>query len=374
MAKFEASVAYMKFYSCPTCAARIFFENLQCLQCGSLLAYDPAQRTMVKLDDDQPSQVCGNREGLQCNWLVDAAQDVPVIAAQEPSTDETTHQQPLVLCACCAYTRTIPPQTDAENRLSLFKLEQAKRYLFYSLLELQLPTPARTTDPDKGLAFDFLVQQPGQAAVMTGHADGVITINASEADDAQREQRRVVLNEPYRTVLGHLRHEVGHFYWDTLVANSEFLQPFRELFGDEQVDYQAALRAHYARSDTNQWRDEYISYYASAHPWEDWAESWAHYLHIFDALDTAHAWRIGLLDMAEAEDHAPEFDSLVGLSDSAFRETLIKKWLPLSQYLNASCRSLGEPDAYPFVMPARVIDKLAFIHRLIAHTAASAND
>lgn len=355
----------MKFYSCPTCAARIFFENLQCLQCDTWLAYDPTQRTMVKLGESQRGQACGNRETLQCNWLVDARQPVPITPALESVTESA--EQPAMLCASCAYTRTIPSQAESENRLPLLKLEQAKRYLFYSLFELGLPIPARTTDPDKGLAFDFLVQQPGQAAVMTGHADGVITINASEADDAQREQRRVVLNEPYRTVLGHLRHEVGHFYWDTLVADSASLVQFRELFGDERVDYEAALRAHYARTDTNQWRDEFISYYASAHPWEDWAESWAHYLHIFDALDTAQAWRVGLLE--QDANQASGFTGLKGLSEAAFRDALIQKWLPLSQYLNATCRSLGEADAYPFTMPPRVVDKLSFIHQLITHTA-----
>jgi len=204
---------------------------------------------------------------------------------------------------------------------------------------------------------------PGHAPITTGHASGVITINAAEADDAKREQKRVLLNEPYRTVLGHLRHEIGHYYWDLLVSNTPYLESFRRLFGDERIDYAQSLQTHYETADQRNWQGRYISHYASSHPWEDWAETWAHYLHIGDAMETAAAWGVLLADHAQS----------ISMSDfwgDEFRERLVKDWLPLSQYLNAACRSLGEPDAYPFILPDMVLDKLSFVHEVIRSAAS----
>jgi hypothetical protein len=346
----------MKLFKCPRCEARIFFENLRCLGCGCPLGYQPQQQRFDDLDSPETAQhwqVCSNRDQLGCNWVV--AMVLPVVEGSSAS-----------LCDCCRFTRTIPSLDDVVGHSAWRNLENAKRYLFYSLLALQLPLPDRAQQPQTGLTFEFLAELSQQERVLTGHADGVITINIAEADTLVREQRRLALHEPYRTLLGHLRHEIGHFYWDQLVVNSGHLQPFRELFGDDRSDYAAALQQHYQQNDDGAWRGAFISRYASAHPWEDWAECWAHYLHITDALDTAHAWQIN---------GAGPATSLLPIdlnsTEQSFKEQLSTQWLPLAQYLNAACRSLGEVDAYPFVITPNVADKLAFIHQVIA-TAKSA--
>ncbi|MGE0116141.1 MAG: putative zinc-binding metallopeptidase [Steroidobacteraceae bacterium] len=343
----------MKFYACPKCEGRIYFENLMCLQCGAQLGYLPSQRCMADVSESSRAagfSVCANRSALLCNWLVEV-------------TDTAAAPEPALLCVSCQHTRTIPPQDAPPHQSALQKLEQAKRYLFYSLIGLNLPIPRCNSDSERGLVFDFLVQLPGHAPITTGHASGVITINAAEADDAKREQKRVLLNEPYRTVLGHLRHEIGHYYWDLLVSNTPYLESFRRLFGDERIDYAQSLQTHYETADQRNWQGRYISHYASSHPWEDWAETWAHYLHIGDAMETAAAWGVLLADHAQS----------ISMSDfwgDEFRERLVKDWLPLSQYLNAACRSLGEPDAYPFILPDMVLDKLSFVHEVIRSAAS----
>ena len=130
--------------------------------------------------------------------------------------------------------------------------------------------------------------------VKTGHENGVITVNIAEADEDEREHRRLAMHEPYRTLVGHLRHESGHFYWDRLIANSPNLIQFRELFGDETLDYEVALEAHYKQGPPAEWSERNVTAYASSHPWEDWAETWAHYLHIMDTLETAASFGVGI--------------------------------------------------------------------------------
>jgi hypothetical protein len=316
-----------------------------------MLGYVPADNVMLAVDPLASTRFrpCANRSSLLCNWLMDTAQ--PNVA----STSST-------LCDSCRYTQKIPPLDSVASQQALRIMEQAKRYLFYSLYALRLPIPDRVAQPDTGLAFEFLCQLPNEPKVLTGHHNGVITVNIAEADDAKREQRRVSLHESYRTVLGHLRHEIGHFYWDQLLASGELLGEFRRLFGDERQDYAAALQRHYQSQDSGAWTTQHISYYASAHPWEDWAETWAHYLHITDALDTAASWGITLVfDGQQLSPAALHVD----MAATEFCVRLINEWLPLSQYLNAACRSLGEADAYPFVLPPAVVDKLGFVHRLL---------
>lgn len=348
----------MKAYQCPSCNHRVFFENVSCVVCGSELGYIAAEDHMVVLttapapEAQAPVtgwQACANRQSIACNWLV-------------PMASQPTSAQP-TLCDCCRYTSTVPKLDDVTNQQAWYRLEQAKRYLFYSLYALKLPIPDRVQQPDSGLSFEFLAELPQQQKVMTGHADGVITINIAEADDVRREQHRISLHEPYRTLLGHLRHEIGHFYWQQLLApNGEQLEKFRQLFGDERSDYAIALQRHYQSHDDGSWRANYISRYASSHPWEDWAETWAHYLHIGDALDTAAHWQVGI-DVATANIKPTRLAKTA--TDLEFKDMLIAQWLPLSLYLNAACRSLGEPDAYPFILSAPVIDKLVFIHTVI---------
>ena len=238
----------MRSFSCPTCQHLVFFENFGCLNCGTELGYSRTDRAMVAA-----STRCANATLADCNWVLDNGP----------------------LCGCCAMTRTRPADSDPAGLAAFARTEAAKRRLVFQLDELGLPTD--------GMRFDLLssTEQP----VTTGHADGVVTIDLAEGDDPHREALRVQLAEPYRTLLGHLRHEIGHWYWTVLVQGEP--EPFRALFGDERADYAAALERHYGGSPPAGWEETAVSTCATAHPWEDWAETFAHYLHIRDTLESA---------------------------------------------------------------------------------------
>jgi hypothetical protein len=251
------------------------------------------------------------------------------------------------------------------NKQAWFRLEVAKRRVIYSLLQLRLPLRSRTQDPQHGLAFEFLAGTPAEP-VVTGHADGVITLDIAEADDAQREKLRTQLRERYRTVLGHFRHEIGHYYWEQLVRHSAWLHPFREHFGDEREDYQAALQAHYGAGPAPGWEQRYVSAYASAHPWEDWAETWAHYLHMVDTLETAAASGISLQPPRRDE---PTLEAATAPHPQAPFDRLVADWYPLTYVLNNLNRGMGLPDAYPFVLSGPAVDKLRFVHAVVSSAA-----
>lgn len=213
-----------------------------------------------------------------------------------------------------------------------------------------------------GIAFEFLEETSDSPQVMTGHDHGLITLNIAEADDARREAMRAEMHEPYRTLLGHFRHEIGHYYFDLLVADTHWNAPFRAMFGDERADYGESLARHYRDGAPANWAQSYISAYASAHPWEDWAETWAHYLHMVDTLDTATSCGLKL----EPDDpNAPSLDDTTPVEDAGF-DALMKRWFPLTYALNSLNRSLGMPDGYPFTLAPAVVEKLRFVHRVIA--------
>jgi hypothetical protein len=203
-------------------------------------------------------------------------------------------EESAALCASCRLTRVIPPLAVTQYRTYWYRLEQAKRRLLYTLVSLQLPLTGKAQDPEHGLAFEFLADAGSLPKVVTGHDGGVITINIAEADDAERERVRLAMGEPYRTLLGHLRHECGHYYWERLIAGSEWQRAFGRLFGEEGQDYTASLQRHY-QAPAFDWEQLHVSAYASAHPWEDWAETWAHYLHMVDTLETAQACGLALI-------------------------------------------------------------------------------
>jgi hypothetical protein len=200
--------------------------------------------------------------------------------------------------------------------------------------------------------------------VITGHDDGLITLNLKEADDVERERIRTSMGETYRTLLGHFRHEIGHYFWDKLVRDAGKHEVFRKYFGDEQADYQEALKLHYASGPPSDWAEHYISPYASAHPWEDFAETWAHYLHIVDTIEMAAAFGLRI---------QPAIGSSLGQSavlnfdphEPGEIDRLIQAWLPLAYSVNSINRCMGEPDLYPFVLAPAVIVKMGFIHQLI---------
>ncbi len=346
----------MKTFSCERCATRVFFENVSCDACDAELGFIPAELAMgsfepgaeqglTRLSGQQgiSFQRCANHEGpVGCNWMVDAAVGG--------------------LCLACRTTRVHPVLTKSQNSAYWCRIEAAKRLMAYSLVSWGLPFPGKDEDAKHGIAFDFLEQTDPGKKVLTGHGDGIITLNIAEADDARREEVRIQLHEPYRTLLGHLRHEIGHYYWDRLVRDTAWSDRFRALFGDERADYEKALKQHYARPVAH-WQTQFVSAYASAHPWEDWAECWAHYMHLQDGLETAASWGLRL-DQAVPGKASVQARPIA--SDEPDVPTrVVKTWLPISQFINAMSRSLGGRDSYPFVMPDAVLDKLAFIHQVI---------
>ncbi|HSI56098.1 MAG TPA: putative zinc-binding metallopeptidase, partial [Ideonella sp.] len=342
-----------------------FFRNSACLACGSALGYDPQRQALLPIEPDggawwkaadgTPGRYrrCAELETASgCNWL---------LGEDEPRSG-TSWQ-----CRCCRLLRTRPDLSLAGNGAHFNKIELARRRLVSALLGLGLPVRSRVfEDPAQGLAFDVLRADPGGPPVITGHADGLITLDLEEADDALREQRRATLNEPYRTLLGHLRHESGHYYWQRLVEpDAACLAAWRERFGDERADYRAALQAYHAQGAPADWNTRHVSAYASAHPWEDWAETWAHYLHLSDTLDTARSFG---LDGAGVELGYEPFEASVLGEDAADAQpflALIRAWMELTGVLNELSRSMGVNDFYPFVLSAEAVRKLHFVHRVV---------
>jgi hypothetical protein len=344
----------MKAFACQNCGQLLHFENSVCMRCGLSLGFLPASLTLsaltvegdttTALADGARWKACGNAVQGLCNWLV-------------PAEDADA------FCPACELNRTIPDLGVPGNAERWQALEAAKRRLVYALLRLRLPLRSHKEDEDRGLAFDFLADA-GDAPVMTGHDDGLITINIAEADSPERERRRVELGEPYRTLLGHLRHEVGHYYWDVLVRDGGKLEAARAVFGDESEDYQAALDRHYRDGPPPDWQDAYVSAYATMHPWEDFAETWTHYLHMVDTLDTAASFGLAVDPVASA-DPALEAEIAFDPYRSAGFDRLVAAWLPLTVAVNSLNRSMGQPDLYPFALAPATIEKLRFVHDLV---------
>jgi hypothetical protein len=349
------------------CGNNVFFGNSLCVSCRAPLGYLPGAARLVALEPGSqpgtwaiagggpPQKYCGNRDmPARCNWL---------LAADDPNP----------LCIACRLNRTIPNLDDQDNPRYWQLIEAAKRRLVSQLLSLGLPVKSKVNeDAERGLMFDFLRSPPNGPRVMTGHASGLITLNVEEADDAKREKMRLELREPYRTLLGHFRHEVGHYYWDRLVWGGPWLEPFRKLFGDERADYVAALRVNYEKGPPADWADRHISSYASTHAWEDWAETWAHYLHVVDSLGTALGFG---LDAEELEGTIEPFgrDALYAPDDAGAARflSLLNSWVEMTMVLNELARSMGQPDFYPFVMSKAVVAKVQFV-QLVVHDTRSA--
>jgi hypothetical protein len=324
-------------FACPSCGQRLAFENSVCLSCSNGVGFDVDLLDFVVVRRDgtvagePPRRMCGNLHTAGCNWVV---------------TDDA------VLCRSCSLTRTRPADSDPEMP-GFAAAERAKRRLVVELVELGLPITDRRDDPERGLTFDLLSSH--QSAVTTGHDSGVITLDLAEGDDVHREQLRISMDEPYRTLLGHFRHEVGHYYFTVLVETAAERQEFRTLFGDPDTDYQAALDRHYAQGAPAGWESDYVSSYATMHPAEDWAETFAHYLHIRDTVDTAAAFGFAPAGSTAA--------SPMGGPGGFTR--LVDLWVPLAWALNMVNRSMGHHDLYPFALPPRVLEKMAFVHRLV---------
>jgi hypothetical protein len=354
----------MRLFRCQSCGNIVYFENTTCARCQHRLGYVPELAEVAAMKpaggqdwsplagDGAPRRFCVNAEHDVCNWVIPAGAEGG-------------------LCVACRHNDTIPDVSNPAYLAAWRQLEFAKHRLFYTLLRWNLPLKARAEDPQHGLVFEFLADPPQAPKVMTGHDNGVITIALSEADSAEREKRRSELDEPYRTLLGHFRHEVGHHYWDVLVRDGGKLDACRAVFGDDTQDYDAALKRHYERRAPPDWQEHFVSAYATSHPWEDFAETWAHYLHIVDTLEMASAFGLSIQPSIDDEGGYTaelDFDPYVGVT----MQQIIDAWLPFVLAMNSVNRAMGRPDLYPFVLAPAVIEKLAFIHDLVRRKAAAA--
>ena len=367
----------MRAFNCDHCGHLVFFDSTCCVHCGSTLAFVPEWLRMAALTPALPTGAAA----------VPAVQALPTAA---PATElwqamdaghtgsgrwrlcsnHTAYQacnfavpadDPQTLCISCRQTRWLPDLSDPANLRRWKVIEDAKRRLFYTLARLHLTRLDGVAAPE----FEFLADQPGQP-VMTGHRSGTIVLNVAEADDDERTRRRMALHEPYRTLIGHLRHESGHFYWDVLVhAQPHALEQFRALFGDERQDYGQALQAHYHVGPAGPygWEEQHVSAYATAHPWEDWAETWAHYLHMVDLMETAASYRTQLTIPGELGPHTMQ-DPFTPQGRNF--DAMLRAWVPLTLLLNSLNRSLGHGDAYPFAISGPAWDKLRFVHETIS--------
>ncbi|MEX2373831.1 MAG: putative zinc-binding peptidase [Dehalococcoidia bacterium] len=348
----------MKLFECQYCGQLLGFENTRCERCGHLLGYLPEREVLSALgpggvegwrplaDVDHLYRFCANDTHSVCNWLV--------------RSDSPEHY-----CQACRLNRTIPNLSEPRHVYRWQRLEWGKHRLVYGLMRLGLPLTAKRDHAEVGLAFDFLSPDDtlwGQP-VTTGHNRGLITLNIAEADDAEREQLRANLAEPYRTVLGHFRHEVGHYYWERLIEGEPLIERFRALFGDERRDYASALEQHYNGGMPPDWNQRHISTYAAAHPWEDWAETWAHYLHMVDTLETAYAFGLSL---APRSGHDIALSVIVDFDPYEEPDfgRVIDHWLPVVYAGNSLNRSMGQQDLYPFVLTPGVLEKLRFVHEV----------
>ncbi len=321
----------------------MFFENTVCLRCSTPLRFVPERLSLVAMEGDARWFDCANRELAGCNWVADAAG---------------------ALCWSCRLTRTRPRDSDLGGLDAFVVAERAKRRALVQLMELGVPGLQQGS-----LAFDLLSSD--RESVTTGHADGVVTIDLAESDDARREARRAQLGEPYRTMLGHLRHELGHYLQPLLIQGDDAWAACRRRFGDERVDYTEALERHYAQGPPLDWEQRHVSAYAAMHPWEDWAETFAHYLHITDTLETAGEF--GVVVGGARSVHFDDSLTAVPSPDPGEQEfaAIVESWLPLSCALNAISRSMGRDDLYPFALAPVVVEKLAFVHERVVEAARS---
>jgi hypothetical protein len=357
----------MILFSCEVCGHQLYFESTECVRCRSTLGFLSEQQSLTTLSNvdtraagpqaafrvgdsgakGQLFRKCRNWEQHEaCNWLVPVDGDAGY-------------------CASCALTEIVPDLSNNHNKRAWLELEAAKRRLLFTLKTLKLPVLSKAESEDHGLAFRFLRNTPDEP-VVTGHNAGIITVNVAEADAAYRENQRERLGEAYRTTLGHLRHEIGHYYFDLLITQTPRESAFRDLFGDERASYEAAITRHYDEGPPADWANAFISGYATMHPWEDWAESWAHYLHMVDVVQTAKSY--GLVVREPSHDGRGPQLAMRDVDADDFAE-LGQGFYLVTLAMNGLNRSMGLKDAYPFTVAEHAQRKLAFIHDAIRAAA-----
>jgi hypothetical protein len=345
----------VKLYTCSNCNNLLYFENSICLRCNNTVGFDANKLSLVTVrpadskiyvdvnDAKNTYRFCANAAQHTCNWLIPLNENA-------------------LFCKACALNRIIPALTSWQNIKRWQRIEQAKHRLVYSLFRLCLPVKNKTNGSEEGIAFEFMADVSPKERVITGHLKGTITLNIEEADETERTRNKSDLGEKYRTLLGHFRHETGHYYWDLLIKNNTAaLNKFRQLFGDERKNYTRSLEAYYNTGAFANWNEYFISPYASSHAWEDWSETWAHYMLMMDTLETAFYFGIGI---HPGKDEKKEINTDIIYDPYTISDfdIIIKMWLPFTFAANSLNRSMGYTDFYPFVISPAVKIKLQFIH------------
>ncbi len=351
----------MRGFACPVCHNFTPFESDRCPNCQASVGLHLPSKSMIAtvrdsaVVDGQRWVRCTQSGNLGCNWLV----------PEEQAVEQRGR------CLADSLIRREPAPDDTMAREKLVPTAQALRRLIYQLTDIGLPVEPFWRR-DGGLAFDLLSSYTTGDKVLIGHADGVITIDLVETLDAYRETLRVALGEPYRTMLGHFRHEVGHYYQNILVEKGsgamQYLQECRELFGDERTSYSDQIARHYTFGAPDQWQDSFISEYATMHPWEDFAECFAHYLHITDTIDTCREAGMVLTADKVRFTVPRDIEALESYADVPV-ERLLFDWKWMSMFFNRVNTAMGKNPLYPFIIPPPVIAKLGFVHRVIRDTA-----
>jgi hypothetical protein len=374
----------MKTFKCDCKAHQIlFFESSLCVACERVVGLDDKFNKVEPYDLDESCgqyfkasepdvryQKCDNHADYKtCTGMVNLSTFVPVEGEKE------------VLCFACRFNEIIPDLSILEHIPLWKKMEVAKRRALYTLKAMKLPLETIAQNPKSGLSFDFTTDRDvndhfastlkNQQAVLTGHDSGHITINLAEADDVARSHAKLAMGEKYRTLLGHFRHELGHYYFDKLIAGSPQKHALcKQYFGDDELSYKDAMDKHYKEGAPENWRNAYISEYATMHAYEDWAETWSHYMHIMDTLETAKNFSITGSTIGNAEE-TEEVEDLTLPQDAYFFSAqtsitnILDTWMDFAIILNSLNRSMGMSDAYPFVLTQPVRTKLAFIHYAI---------
>ncbi|RNI27155.1 hypothetical protein EFA69_13375 [Rufibacter immobilis] len=350
----------MKTFHC-ICGNKLFFENSLCVCCNREVAWCEVCEGMHAIEPDgHGGYVCTNPE---CRSAVVKCYNYSAFnVCNRVVANKGQTQQAQSLCRYCQLTETIPDLSVDHNMTKWYKLEVAKRRLLYLLDSIGLPYGSKRENFELPLSFDFKEDvQPttlgwlkigNEEKVYTGHADGKITINVREADSVEREKLRVEMNETHRTLIGHFRHEIGHYYWQLLVQNKDE-EAFKAIFGDhENPSYSDAMSQYYQNGPKAYWANSYISAYATMHPWEDFAETWGTYLDMIAVLDTAD--NADLLELPQEDLIANQLD------------TMLQRYADLSLKVNEVNRSLGLPDLLPETFSKPVVQKLHYIHRLVS--------
>ena len=280
----------------------------------------PAELTGVV--DAGQFRLCANLHVARCNWLVPAG--------------DPQRALPVVLADPDPAGRRRPARSPA-----FAEAEAAKRRLVVELIELEPADQRPDADPERGLTFDLL--SSGSEQVITGHDDGVITLDLAEGDDVHREQLRISMDEPYRTLLGHFRHEIGHYFFFVLAETGPARAEFESLFGDPDLDYQDGARPALLAGRAGR-----VGSRTTCPPTPP-------------CIPPRTGPRPSRTTCTSATRSTPQRLSASPRPapprppagrDAGF-DRMIELWLPLAWSLNMINRSMGHQDLYPFVLPTR---------------------